>query len=265
MLTDEQYKDAMARINVLMDKGDLTKAEGFELHRLACDAEEYEKAYWPIPAPTPKAAAEFRSDQERPLAADENTIDDYECPVCGSCGEVGCGCTTKCKPEDPRCMYRDYIARQLERELAAMLGPPDVPGVPTSNVSAEAGLEILREQARKVARAIAALPDPDRPELARLRTEDFGGVMGDKPDELFVICSPTKWGNPGRFDDDKYGVCAKCGVPIHWRPHNPEPSVKVCIECGVRALEDDEDPNSKLVVTEKTAREVEDYVKGRKR
>jgi hypothetical protein len=82
-------------------------------------------------------------------------------------------------------------------------------------------------------------------------------------DEVFVICSPNSWGNPGGFDDDVYGTCAKCGVPIHWRPHNPEPSTKVCIECGLKNAKDD--PDAKVAVTRKTAEEVVDHLKGRKR
>lgn len=25
-----------------------------------------------------------------------------------------------------------------------------------------------------------------------------------------VICAPTRWGNPGGFDDNVYGFCARC-------------------------------------------------------
>lgn len=96
-MNESEYAETMARIDALMGKGPLTDAEGAELHGLACEAEEYEKVHFPI----------------------GETADDIACPVCGSCGEVGCGCTKACKPEDPRCKYRDYIARQLAREETA--------------------------------------------------------------------------------------------------------------------------------------------------
>jgi antitoxin component HigA of HigAB toxin-antitoxin module len=66
MLTAKQYKAVMARIDVLMrKKGGLLQLEGAELHRLACEAEEYEKVHYPIDEPTPGEATAFRADQER--------------------------------------------------------------------------------------------------------------------------------------------------------------------------------------------------------
>jgi hypothetical protein len=99
----------------------------------------------------------------RPLAADDSTVDEYECPVCRSCGEVGCGCTKACKPEDPRCMYRDYIAGQLEREREAL---------------AELGSLVGIDE---------AFADTDRPEL------DHAFVGSEKEDAC--IYQPSEDGN----------------------------------------------------------------------
>lgn len=48
-----------------------------------------------------------------------------------------------------------------------------------------------------------------------------------------VICAPTKWGNPGGFDDNLYGACAICGEPIQYRPHAPAATEKVCAPCAL--------------------------------
>lgn len=46
-----------------------------------------------------------------------------------------------------------------------------------------------------------------------------------------VVCMPN--GGPRYFDDDIDTVCAKCGTPIHHRPHVPKTPPKVCIDCAL--------------------------------
>jgi hypothetical protein len=59
----------------------------------------------------------------------------------------------------------------------------------------------------------------------------FEAVEPDAEEELLIICLRSDMGNPGGFDDNVYGPCAKCGAEIQHRPHVPEPSTKVCLGC----------------------------------
>ncbi len=51
-------------------------------------------------------------------------------------------------------------------------------------------------------------------------------------EETIVVCLPQSAGNPGGFDDNRYTACASCGVKVQYRPHAPEPSLKVCLSCA---------------------------------
>lgn len=55
--------------------------------------------------------------------------------------------------------------------------------------------------------------------------------------QVKVVCLPVSRGNPGGFDDNKYGPCSVCGVAVQWRPHVPEPSDKVCGQCFLSATD----------------------------
>ena len=56
-------------------------------------------------------------------------------------------------------------------------------------------------------------------------------------EEVVVICSGS---SNTRFTDNKHGHCAECGSPIVWRPHVPEPSTKLCVDCGFKAMNEAE-------------------------
>jgi DNA-directed RNA polymerase subunit RPC12/RpoP len=73
-----------------------------------------------------------------------------------------------------------------------------------------------------------------------------------------VIC-----GEAGYFFDDLPAKCARCGKGIVHRPHVPEPSEKICTECGLKflALREEE---VKLQITEETLEELKDYFEGKK-
>jgi hypothetical protein len=76
------------------------------------------------------------------------------------------------------------------------------------------------------------------------------GQRPDLDDDSIIVCLPTAKGNPGGFDDNVYGSCDSCQVPIQWRPHNP-PGRHLCLDCVVKM------PNpGKIVVTMRTILEV---------
>lgn len=83
--------------------------------------------------------------------------------------------------------------------------------------------------------------------------------MGEDPKEpkeiIRVVCLPVEMG-PAYFDDDKYGECCECGKKIRWRPHNPEPSEKICFPCWM----DDENKSAMPVVTERTLEDLEKII-----
>jgi len=55
----------------------------------------------------------------------------------------------------------------------------------------------------------------------------------------FLVVVPDSFGNPGGFDDNIHGHCSRCGVSVHWRPHNPPPEVmpRVCMLCLYKDIE----------------------------
>jgi ribosomal protein S27AE len=71
-----------------------------------------------------------------------------------------------------------------------------------------------------------------------------------------VIC-----GEAGYFFDDLPAKCARCGKGIVHRPHVPEPSEKICIECGMAFLATHQ---GEIEVTEETLGELKDYFEGKK-
>jgi HTH-type transcriptional regulator/antitoxin HigA len=60
--TDEDYQNALARIEEIFDAAPGSK-EGDELEILGILVDEYEEEYFPIEAPEPAEAIEFRMDQ----------------------------------------------------------------------------------------------------------------------------------------------------------------------------------------------------------
>lgn len=81
-----------------------------------------------------------------------------------------------------------------------------------------------------------------------------------KPDDVVVVCMPTAFGNPMGFDDSVYGKCDVCGVPIHWRPHNP-PGRHICIVCLPGQIPAGE--GVQAVATGKTLMEVVAYIESK--
>lgn len=48
---------------------------------------------------------------------------------------------------------------------------------------------------------------------------------------------------PEVFTDDLFGVCSKCNIAIRYRPHQSTMDLtKICMECGVKAIEADDKP-----------------------
>jgi len=62
-MTEAEYEQALARIEALMDARPRSPELG-ELKRLCALVETYENEHYPIPAPSPDDAAEFRAEQE---------------------------------------------------------------------------------------------------------------------------------------------------------------------------------------------------------
>ena len=60
---EAEYQAALARVEALMDAAESSLEEA-ELEALALAVEAYEAEHYPIEAPTPEAAAEFRREQE---------------------------------------------------------------------------------------------------------------------------------------------------------------------------------------------------------
>jgi len=81
-------------------------------------------------------------------------------------------------------------------------------------------------------------------------------MRDDDSDELVVICTPLHW-HKAHFTDDRTGGCARCLIPIRWRPHNPEPSTKLCIRCVMDTIE----PGVPIRYTARTAAEFATFLR----
>jgi hypothetical protein len=57
----------------------------------------------------------------------------------------------------------------------------------------------------------------------------------DIPDDAVVICVYATAETP--FGDNLKGVCAMCGVGVQFRPYTPAKLRKLCIPCGMVAVE----------------------------
>lgn len=75
--------------------------------------------------------------------------------------------------------------------------------------------------------------------------------MSSDKGQPIVVCSKGE----SHFADSIKGRCAKCSAPITWRPHNPEPSTKMCIDCVLIDLKESGE-NPEFRITEETANEV---------
>jgi hypothetical protein len=53
--------------------------------------------------------------------------------------------------------------------------------------------------------------------------------MYDESEPIVVICA---FEPAPQFSDCVEGECQACGKHIVWRPHAPEPSIKLCVPCG---------------------------------
>lgn len=72
-------------------------------------------------------------------------------------------------------------------------------------------------------------------------------------DQCIIVCIPRSAGNLGGFDDNRYAPCDRCGVEIQHRPHVPELSQKVCLDCFVKELK----PTNEVGVTIETLVDLE--------
>lgn len=79
--------------------------------------------------------------------------------------------------------------------------------------------------------------------------------------EELVICTPTAWGNPGGFDDNVYGQCAReCGRAIQWRPHAPADAEKVCIYCALADMRKAGGGGLEVTVTREVAEDLRRFM-----
>ena len=62
--TEEQYEEALARIEALMDINSPTQAQEEEQEALGRLVEAYEDEHYPIGLPDPEEAQRFRAEQE---------------------------------------------------------------------------------------------------------------------------------------------------------------------------------------------------------
>lgn len=70
--------------------------------------------------------------------------------------------------------------------------------------------------------------------------------------EAVLVCG---YKGPSSFEDNMDGNCEICGREIMWRPHSPQNTVKLCIPCALKKIEEaDEEPE--MMVTEETVEEI---------
>lgn len=76
--------------------------------------------------------------------------------------------------------------------------------------------------------------------------------------EVVIIAGPIS--EKFSYPDNRTGPCHRCKTEVVWRPHAPEPSIKLCLDCAVAVLPKD----AVLTITEKTLQEVREHDAGRK-
>ncbi len=90
------------------------------------------------------------------------------------------------------------------------------------------------------------------------------------PNEIEIVSDPeeadadvmvcTRITSPLVFPDNVIDLCSGCGEAIQHRPHVPTVREKLCLECfGPRGEQERARNNLRVVISEKTAREVRDY------
>lgn len=62
-------------------------------------------------------------------------------------------------------------------------------------------------------------------------------VSQEKAEQADLVVCVFADAEPVFFDDDIFTVCADCGRAIRHRPHAPKKPPKVCINCALQRLE----------------------------
>lgn len=53
-------------------------------------------------------------------------------------------------------------------------------------------------------------------------------------DEDFYVCALKT--DYSLYNDDRFGVCCKCGTEIRFRPHAPTEPKKICVACALKGF-----------------------------
>jgi hypothetical protein len=55
-------------------------------------------------------------------------------------------------------------------------------------------------------------------------------ISSEQAEEVdYTVCMPL---GPSAFDDNKTGVCCKCGRQVMFRPYVPKKPPKICLDCA---------------------------------
>jgi hypothetical protein len=63
-----------------------------------------------------------------------------------------------------------------------------------------------------------------------------------------IVC--LEGDKPTPFEDNATGPCAECGVALQWRPNVPEPSIKLCMDCAHREMDEAEERGDEVVAAQ---------------
>lgn len=75
-----------------------------------------------------------------------------------------------------------------------------------------------------------------------MKTMDHEKYLKDiKKSNAVLVCMP---GKESPFDNDVIDTCSKCGETIHYRPYNKGANTKICINCAMKLM--DENENTRL-------------------
>lgn len=77
-------------------------------------------------------------------------------------------------------------------------------------------------------------------------------------EQAVLVCGNK---GPSMFEDNIEGRCEWCGREIMWRPHSPQDSVKLCIPCALKEIEQLEEKPT-MVVTKETVEDMRKIIGG---
>lgn len=86
-------------------------------------------------------------------------------------------------------------------------------------------------------------------------------VSNEEAEEAdFVVCVRSDQATP--FTDNLHSPCSECGVSVQYRPHAPKKPKRICMECAVGLLED-EDLEDSIITTETQQEAIKEIKKQR--